>query len=366
VTISHPTLYIAISGHGYGHAGQMAAILTIVRQRLPDWRIVIQSAMPTALLRSLCGDDIVTAPPLPEPTVAMHGPMDVDAERTWQSHRDHHRELDAHIQQHAASMRDAGADAVIANIPYTPLAAAQRLGLPTLAVCSLNWADLLAHYWPVTSSGAAAALIDEMTACYQAAERFITPAPAMPMPRMPNVQPVGPLARCADQGGPALRDRLQTGDEERIVLASMGGIPDAASSPTYPRLPGIRWLVTDAQPPTERDDATSINDAAVPFLDALAGSDAVITKAAYGTIVEAACHGVPVIYVDRPDWPETPGLAQWLDDYGNGIRLDRQSYQAGYLADAVEAALNRAPPKRPNPTGGEDTAAIIQSTLAGA
>jgi UDP-N-acetylglucosamine:LPS N-acetylglucosamine transferase len=37
----------------------------------------------------------------------------------------------------------------------------------------------------------------------------------------------------------------------------------------------------------------------------------------YGGFVEAAAHGIPVLYVDRPDWPETPHLRDWLERHGN-------------------------------------------------
>ena len=41
------------------------------------------------------------------------------------------------------------------------------------------------------------------------------------------------------------------------------------------------------------------------FADLLASSDALLCKPGYGSFVEAASCGVPVLYVARPDWPES-------------------------------------------------------------
>ncbi|MEF8716976.1 MAG: hypothetical protein V5B44_04210 [Candidatus Accumulibacter necessarius] len=45
-----------------------------------------------------------------------------------------------------ASRRTA-ADLVLSDVAYLPLAGAARAGIPSLAMCSLNWAELFAHFF---------------------------------------------------------------------------------------------------------------------------------------------------------------------------------------------------------------------------
>ena len=38
-------------------------------------------------------------------------------------------------------------DRVLTNVSYLPLAGAALAGIPSLSLCSLNWADLFAHFF---------------------------------------------------------------------------------------------------------------------------------------------------------------------------------------------------------------------------
>ena len=62
----------------------------------------------------------------------------------------------------------------------------------------------------------------------------------------------------------------------------------------------------------------------IEFGDMLASCDAVLTKPGYGTFVEAACAGVPVLYVARKDWPEEPYLVNWLKRNGSCAEVERE------------------------------------------
>ena len=44
-------LYVALSGHGFGHLAQVAPALNEFRRRRPDARLTVQSALPEAVLR---------------------------------------------------------------------------------------------------------------------------------------------------------------------------------------------------------------------------------------------------------------------------------------------------------------------------
>ena len=48
------------------------------------------------------------------------------------------------------------------------------------------------------------------------------------------------------------------------------------------------------------------------FPDLLSSVDAVVTKPGYATFVEAPAAGRPLVTLDRPEWPETPILLDFL------------------------------------------------------
>ena len=92
------------------------------------------------------------------------------------------------------------------------------------------------------------------------------------------------------------------------------------------------------------------------FVDLLASVDAVVTKPGYGTFVEAACSGVPLLYVDRDDWPETPHFAAWLARHSRAARLSRERLLRGDFIDVLEELWRMPAPTRPVAEGAAQAA----------
>jgi hypothetical protein len=100
------------------------------------------------------------------------------------------------------------------------------------------------------------------------------------------------------------------------------------------------------------------------FLDLLASCDVLITKVGYGSFVEAAAHAVPVLYLDRPDWPETPYLAAWLAEHGNALSLDEAATILRAPDREILQVAVAASPARPAPEG--DWSGAGRAPFAGA
>jgi UDP-N-acetylglucosamine:LPS N-acetylglucosamine transferase len=97
------------------------------------------------------------------------------------------------------------------------------------------------------------------------------------------------------------------------------------------------------------------------FSDLIASADAVIGKPGYGTFVEAACNGTPMLYADRPGWPEQDALIPWLHQHARARQVGAQALRSGALAEEL-AALWRLPAPIPTaPSGVEEVAAMLAS-----
>jgi UDP-N-acetylglucosamine:LPS N-acetylglucosamine transferase len=139
----------------------------------------------------------------------------------------------------------------------------------------------------------------------------------------------------------------------------MGGMEFRLPVENWTPVPGVKWLVPGAWGLT-RADVRNIDVAGLDFIDLLASVDAVVTKPGYGTFVEAACGGVPLLYVDRDDWPETPHFAAWLALHSRAARVSRKRLLQGDFIDLLQD-LWRAPAPTP-PTA--DGAAQVARWLA--
>jgi UDP-N-acetylglucosamine:LPS N-acetylglucosamine transferase len=85
----------------------------------------------------------------------------------------------------------------------------------------------------------------------------------------------------------------------------------------------------------------------------------VITKPGYGTFVEAACAGRPILYLERDDWPETPNFADWLAQHARAGELRRDKLLAGDFMAELEALLARPAPPSPLAEGAGQAARLL-------
>lgn len=320
-----PHLVVSITGHGFGHVAQTAPILNALHQRIPQLRITVRSGVPLAHLRSRIHAPFAHLPGEGDIGMAMSSAIDVDVAASRAAYRTFHADWDGRIAAEARLLRELGADLVLSNVGYLPLAGAQRAGMVNAALCSLNWFDIYRHYCGED------AITAQIHACYAGSDAFLRTTPGMAMETLPNLVPVAPIAAAGHNRRDELNRRLKLSKEEKLVLVSLGGIPGRLPVERWPRSDGVRWLVQQNWR-VEHPDAIALESLPMNFADLLASSDALLCKPGYGSFVEAACSGTPVLYVSRTDWPESPVLVEWLRQHGLCREVSREALEQGNLA----------------------------------
>jgi len=353
-------LYVAISHHGLGHLAQTAPVLNALRARHPALDLIVRSALPEAAVRQRVRGPFNYLAAASDCNLVMHDAVRVDVEASLAAYRTFHENWPARVDAEARALDSLGVDAVFSNVGYLPLAAAQRVGLPAFALCSLNWADIFAHY--LDGAPDSAAILTEIRAAYAAARVFLRPTPAMPMADLANTLALPPIAETGLNRWRELIGCLGLAAGTRIVLVGLGGIPYRLALDQWPHMPGLCLLVPDDWPGAH-PAVRLFSETGLPFADLLASADALITKPGYGSYVEAAAAGVPVLTITRPDWPEAPVLNTWLTAHGRSREIDAAVLRDGTLA--VELEKLWAQPARPTPptAGAARAAEVIAAQL---
>jgi hypothetical protein len=354
-------LYVAISHHGYGHLAQTAPVLNALAELQLGVELIIRSALPEALIAARVSAPFRYLDAASDCNFVMHDPMRIDSARSLAAYRAFHFGWEERVDAEAAALSRLGVDALFSNVGYLPLAAARRAGIPCAGMCSLNWADIFRHY--LGHEPGADAILAQMTAAYAGADLFMRPEPAMPMADLANAIGLPPVARAGLPRPVEVRDRLGLAGETRLVLVAMGGIRYRVPVERWPELPGVVFLVPDDWPVT-RPGFQPLAAAGLPFGDLLASVDALITKPGYGSYVEAAVAGVPVLTLPRPDWPESAYLNDWLAGHGRVLGIDETEFLAGDLAGPL-ASLWRLPDAPPVVPRGAALAAQHLAALVG-
>jgi hypothetical protein len=354
----HPHLVVSISGHGFGHVAQTAPILNLLHERMPQLRLTVRSAVPLGHLRSRIHAPFAHLQSEGDIGMVMSSALDVRVEDSRAAYRAFHTDWDARVEKEAhLLLRELGADAVFSNVGYLALAGAQRAGIANAALCSLNWFDIYRHY--AGDDDIAAQIHD----CYAKADAFLRTTPGMAMDTLPNLVPVAPIAAVGNDRRDELDRHLKLSKEEKLVLVSMGGIASRLPIERWPRIDGVRWLVQDGWQ-VDHPDAIVLESLPLGFSDLLSSSDVLSCKPGYGSFVESACSGTRVLFVDRPDWPESPALVEWLQRYGTCREVAREQLERGAIRDPLFELLASPLSDPPIPTGAAQAADWLMRRLS--
>jgi len=358
-----PHLLATISSHGLGHLAQSAPVLNALRRLRPELRLTVASLLPEQRLRArIEGEFRIEARSL-DVGFEMEDAFRIAHEASARAYRAFHAHWDDRLAETGAWLARERPDLVLANAAYLPLAAAARLGIPAFGMSSLNWADLFAHVfagepWMPT-------LHAQMLAAYRSATAFIKLTPGMAMPDLTLGRWAGPVARLGTPRRDALRQRCGAGPADRIVLVAFGGIDARLPMERWPFAAGLHWLVPAAWR-IEHPAVSAIEPLGWDFSDLIASADAVIGKPGYGTFVEAACNGTPMLYAARPGWPEQDALIPWLHQHARAREVSDRALRDGTLAGDLQALWQQpAPAPAPIvPDGAEQVAAWLDDALA--
>ena len=355
-------LVVSISGHGFGHVAQTAPVLNRLHERLPQLRLTVRTNVPLAHLRSRIHVPFAHLPSEGDIGMVMSSALDIHVGESRAAYRAFHANWEVRVADEARLLRELGADMVLSNVGYLPLAGAQRAGIPNAALCSLNWFDIYRHYCgndsvhtrtdPSTGSGRTVdeTIAAQIHACYANADAFLRITPGMAMEYLSNIVRVGPIAAVGSNRRDELNHHLRLAKQEKLVLVSLGGIAGRLPIERWPRVDGVRWLVQQSWQ-AEHPDAIALESLPMSFSDLLASCDALLCKPGYGSFAEAACSGTPVLYVNRADWPESPALIEWLQRHGLCREVSRDALEQGDFAEVLEEICDAPHPEPVIPEG---------------
>ena len=338
-------LLCAISHHGLGHLAQAAPVLNALDTMRPDLEWLIWSGLPRQVLGQRIHMHFDHRHEGADPGLLMKDAVRVDIHGSLHAYREFHGEWPARVAREADWLSSEHVKAVLSNAAYLPLAAAGKAGIPSLGFCSLNWLDIVHHY--LGDAHELAHAFADMRAAYLDACAFLRLAPGLPMAWMNNLEPAPPVANLGQYRRGEIDGGLGLRPDAKLVMLGFGGVAYEGAAP-LPHLPGVVWLVPDTWPRQQREDMRSFQEAGLPFADLLASCDALVTKVGYGSFVEAAGLGLPVLYLDRPDWPETPYLAPWLLANARARAIDEQTLFSEALGSALESVWTSPRPTPPD------------------
>ena len=391
MTAPIPHLLVAISSHGYGHLAQVApainALETLSQNRqAPAFELTIRSNLAPRQLANRVQRAFKVDFGSDDFGMVMHDALRVDLVSSLQRYAQLHERWDREVDQLAAHLLDLNVSALVANAPYLTLAAARLAQIPSMGICSLNWADILEQCVQQRPDALKASglskntldrILEQMRQAYASAALVLRPEPAMPMTHS-NTLSIEPLVHQPPEPN---RHQLLTVIDSH--LRSQAGHTLAADEPCWlvlTSMGGIRFTVDPDQWPTQclgrrviylmsgdtvsrHGHVVSLNFEHFGFSELMASCDVLLTKPGYGMFVEGRACGKPLLYVEREHWPESSCLEQWAESNTHAIKLTVEQINSGHFASQLEQILSRSALGRRGFAGADQAALAINRHL---
>lgn len=352
------TIAFFVTDHGFGHASRSAAVMAALHFLMPNLRFEIFTASPkwifTDSLRTPFGyheikTDLgpVQASPLKEDLPATCRALD-----RWLPFD---QDL---VDGLAGQLAGLGCQLVVCDISPLGIAVANRASLPSVLVENFTWDWIYTQYaaeFPELNIAA-----DMLNEVYQQVDLRIQTEPlCVPVEGTPKVDPIYRWPRTGRQ---EIRDRLGISGSQKMVLVTMGGVPD--------RFEFVKSLPEEIDPflVIPGADGLNCNHPKVILLsahssfyhpDLLNAADALIGKAGYSTIAEICHTGQPFGYILRRRSPESVYLGRFITTYLSAVSIPEEDHSTGQWIKKLPNLLTLAPKTPPFENGAFQTARLL-------
>jgi L-arabinokinase len=291
--------------------------------------------------------------------VVQHDGLELDIDATRRCWSDFAREFASRAAIEANLLVARGVDLVVGDIPPLAFAAADRAGVPSVALGNFGW-DWIYAVW----SG-----FDPIVACIRDAY-----AKADALWRLPlhsrggdaflafkHIQDLPFIARRASRPARDVRRALEISETATVVLLSFGGF--SANGLDLTRLGQLSDYTFVVTPPFSTSGANlpanvvAVNERPSDYVSLLGACDAVVTKPGYGIVADCLANRVAILFTDRGPFREYDVLAEALPRLGKARYIPRLELLRGCLGPHLRAVLELPATWTDQPMDGAQVAA---------
>lgn len=355
------TIAYFITPHGFGHACRAASIMEAILRRYPDTRFELFTTSPYDIFASAIGSNFGYHPVCGDIGFVQSSPLKENLPATCDQ-LDRLFPLDPSKVEHlAADLVRLNGRLVICDISPLGIEVARSAGLVSVLVENFTWDWIYQSYQPLEPR--LGAHIEYLSAVFRRADHHIQTLPIC-RPATDALH-TAPISRRIRLDRNQVRKKLGISEREKMVLLSMGGIPDQHTF--LSQLPEkLEWhlVVAGADPTHTPRQRVKLLPAFTELYhpDLVAAADVLVGKAGYSTVAEAYHCGVPFGYIQRPRSPESAVLESFIDRQLPSLALSAASYGSGdWIKDVPD--LFHLPRGEQGRANGADEVAAYVSTL---
>ncbi len=357
-------LVFYISGHGFGHATRSLVVIDHILALRPTCRIVVRSSVPAPFLAS-AGYRAVDVQHVETDTgVVQIDSLSLDEAETARRAAAFYATFDERVNAESAILSAIGPAVVVGDIPPLAFAAADRAGVPSVALGNFTWDWIYAAY-PAFDT-----LAPETLAILRAAYSKTGAALRLPFaggfaPMEPVTRDVPLVARHSRLGRVATREALDLPEGRPVVLSSFGGHGAAMPYDEIVRRSNLTLVVTDHELPTlsadgdrlRRFSIADLGARGVRYEDLVAAADVVVSKPGYGIVSECIANDAAMLYTSRGHFVEQDVMVASMARVMRCRYISQDDLRAGRWQADIDALLKQPAPAARMETNGASVVA---------
>lgn len=349
-----------ISPHGFGHAARACAVIQAMQAIHPGLHFHLFTTAPEWFFRNSLDSNWSYHATRCDIGLVQRTVLQEDIDATLHRLSEFLPFSQAEVRRLGEDVRRLGCGLVICDIAPFGLAVANQAGLPSVLIENFTWDWIYAGY---PARGADFQLyIDLLAQTFATAGRHIRTQPFCA--DTPAHLVTAPVSRRPRTGREQTRAALRLSAQQKVILISMGGIPDRLDVTALRKAcPDTTFIVPGGSDEERRVDNLILlpHHHVYYHPDLVAASDAVIGKVGYSTIGEVYWAGIPFAFISRQNFPESAPLVDYSRANIPGFELTQSEYESGAWQSRIGALLDYPRVER----AGENGASQIANDLAG-
>jgi hypothetical protein len=310
--MSRPSLYVAITNHGFGHVTRTASVLAELQRRCPELRLIVATTAPRWLLEAYLTADFIHRPRQLDVGVIQSDSLTLDPAATLTALEGLRASAAELIDAESRFIKDQGIQLVLADIPPLATQIAKAAGVPCWMMSNFGW-DLIYQQWGEKFDG----MVNWIQDCFADCDRLFRLPFHAPMAGFPVIEDIGLTGGQPRHTVQEICDKLKlSAPKERLVLLTFGGL--GLHDIPYHRLeyfPDWQFITFDTKAPDDWPNLVKVNGKAYRPVDLMPACGLMVSKPGYGTFAEGCRVGIPIVSLPRANFAEAQYLLAGLQQY---------------------------------------------------
>ena len=319
-----PIIYLAATGHGFGHAVRIASVASKIKKYCPESVLILTTTAPRWLLESYIEGDFIHRPRAFDVGVIQADSLRMDKQATLEKMQEIYAKQRSLIASEVNFILTNRVGVILADIPPLMTAIAQKAGIPCYMMSNFGW-DFIYRAWGKDFQD----IVSKIEENYQQCDRLFRLPLCEPMSAFPRITDVGLTG--GDPHYPESELRQQFGlnkSPEKTILLTFGGLGlQAIPYHNLERFSDWQFISFDRNAPNY-SNLIKITDTQYRPVDFMPLCGRVISKPGYSTFAEALRLEVPVVSLKRDDFAEGALLLSGLQNHSYHQIIEPEEFLA--------------------------------------